>query len=246
MKKRLRRAGRTYAIVPLNVLRKSKARLSPVLMPDERQQLTVCMLKDVLGALRQAKRIHSVTVVSADLGARRICRRYGTRFLWEGERRGLNRGVRLAVLDAQRRGASSVLVIHSDLPLLKPQEIDLFLKRSQGYSVAITPSKGLDGTNALLMALPQSISPIFGKNSFRRHLRLAKQRGARTKVLRLRGISFDIDKPSDLIHLMRVPLRNETGRFLREFRERELRITERYSGQRNLDAGAGAFLGCLV
>jgi 2-phospho-L-lactate guanylyltransferase len=214
MKRRLRCAGRTHAIVPLNVLSKSKARLSPMLIPAEREQLTVAMLKDVLHALQRAKQVHSVTVVSADTRAHVICARYGASFLWEGKRRGLNRGVKLAVRDAQRKGASSVLVIHSDLPLLKPLEVDLFLKQSQGYSVALTPSKDRHGTNALLMSPPDVIRPLFGTNSFQRHLSLARQKSVRAKVLRLKGIGFDVDLPKDLVALMRRPLRNETGQFL--------------------------------
>ena len=219
MKKRMRRVGRTHAIVPLNVLNKSKARLSPMLSPAEREQLTAAMLRDVLSALRKAKRIHSVTVVSADTSARRMCGLYGADFLWEGKRRGLNRGVRFAVRNAQRKGASSVLVIHSDLPLLKRLEVDLFLKQSQGYSVALTPSKDRDGTNALFMSPPDVIRPDFGRDSFQRHLSLAKKENVRAKVLKSRGIGFDIDMPRDLVELMRVPLRNATGQFLRTPRE---------------------------
>jgi 2-phospho-L-lactate/phosphoenolpyruvate guanylyltransferase len=220
LKTRSRQVGHVHAIVPLNILKKSKARLSPILKPAEREQLTLAMLKDVLSALRKAKRIHSVTLVSADRGLRRICKRLGASFLWEGRRRGLNRGVKLAVRHAQSRGASSVLVIHSDLPLLKPQEIDAFVKRSEGCSVALTPSKDRDGTNALLMRPPQVIRPVFGKNSFRKHLSLARQGKVRSRVLLFDGISFDVDTPRDLVNLVRRPLRNETGRVLRAFRKR--------------------------
>lgn len=220
MKRRPRRAGRIHAIVPLNVLRKSKARLSPMLKPAEREQLTVAMLKDVLSVLRRSRQVGSVTVVSADKNARSISRRFGANFLWEGRRRGLNKGLKLAISDSERRGASSVLVIHSDLPLLKPREIDEFLEESQGYSVSLTPSKDGAGTNALLMRPPRVIRPVFGRDSFRRHLSLAMKKNARSRILRFRGISFDVDKPRDLVNLMRRPLRNETGRFLRTLRKR--------------------------
>ena len=220
MKRRPRRAGRVHAIVPLNVLRKSKARLSPMLKPVEREQLTVAMLKDVLSVLRKSRQVGSVTVVSADKNSRSISRRFGANFLWEGKRRGLNKGLKLAISNSERRGASSVLVIHSDLPLLKPREIDEFLEQSQGYSVSLTPSKDGTGTNALLMRPPRVIRPVFGRDSFRKHLSLAMKRNARSRVLRFRGISFDVDKPRDLVNLMRRPLRNETGKFLRTLRKR--------------------------
>lgn len=220
MKRRPRRTGRVHAIVPLNVLKKSKARLSPMLKPVEREQLTVAMLKDVLFVLRRSRQVRSVTVVSADKNARSISRRFGADFLWEGKRRGLNKGLKLAISNSERRGASSVLVIHSDLPLLKPREIDEFLEQSQGYSVSLTPSKDGAGTNALLLRPPRVIRPVFGRDSFRRHLSLAMRTNARSRVLRFRGISFDVDKPRDLVNLMRRPLRNETGRFLRTLRKR--------------------------
>lgn len=209
-----------HAIVPLNVLKKSKARLSPLLTPDERERLTVAMLKDILSALKKARRVHSITVVSADKNARRISRSFGVGFLWEGKRRGLNKGVKLAIRKSERRGASAVLVIHADLPRVKPREIDKFLEQSQGYSVALTPSKEGAGTNALLMNPPQVINPVFGKDSFRKHLWLARERSAPSKVSRFKGIGFDVDKPRDLIALTRRPPRNETGRFLRTFRRR--------------------------
>ncbi len=191
-----------------------------MLKPVEREQLTVAMLKDVLFVLRRSRQVGSVTVVSADKSARSISRRFGADFLWEGKRRGLNKGLKLAISNSERRGASSVLVIHADLPLLKPREVDEFLEQSQGYSVSLTPSKDGAGTNALLMRPPRVIRPVFGRDSFRRHLSLAMKRNARSRVLRFRGISFDVDKPRDLVDLMRRPLRNETGRFLRTLRKR--------------------------
>ncbi len=215
MKNRSRELGSVHAIVPVNVLHKSKVRLSPVLRPAERRQLSVAMLKDVLAALRKAERVGQVTVVSADKSAREIARRFGATFLWEGKRRGLNKGIRLAIRNSEREGASAVLVIHADLPLVKPQEIDRFIEESHGYSVALTPSKDGSGTNALFMNPPEVIRPVFGWHSFKRHLQLAEQRGTFSKVLRFRGICFDIDEPQDILELKRKHPRNATGRVLR-------------------------------
>jgi 2-phospho-L-lactate guanylyltransferase len=116
-------------------------------------------------------------------------------------------------------GASSVLVIHSDLPLFNPREIERFLTLSKGYSVVLTPSKDRDGTNVLLIRPPSAIRPAFGKDSFHKHLRLARRENVRSKVLIFKGMGFDVDTPRDLVHLIGIPLRNETGRFLRAFRQ---------------------------
>lgn len=220
--------GPIHAIVPVNVLRKSKVRLSPILSARERAQLTVAMLADVLSTLRKVRRIRSVTVVSADKDTRKIAMRFGANFLWEGKRRGLNKGVRLAIRNAERKGAPAVLVIHADLPLLTPREIQRFLVESRGYPIALTPSKDGRGTNALLLHPPEVIPPVFGKNSFRKHLSLAGQRGIPHKILRLRGISFDMDEPRDVLKLMDHPARNETGRFLRTLRNHGPKLADRH------------------
>lgn len=216
MKPRRRLVG-VDVVVPVNVLRKSKARLAPILTPAERKQLSVSMLKDVLSALKRARRVRSITLVSADRQVSAIARRFGAGFLWEGKRRGLNKGVKLAVERAEQTGAPAVLVIHADLPLLKPIEIDAFLEKSHAFPVGVTPSKD-GGTNALLLRPPRVIKPVFGKNSFRRHLKLTKQKKTRCKVLGISGIRFDVDEPNDLIRLMHEPLRNQTGRFLKSLR----------------------------
>ncbi len=222
MKTRSRSLGSIHAIVPVKVFRKSKFRLSPILSAQDRVQLTIAMLTDVLSALGRVPRIRSVTVVSADKGARKIAMRCGANFLWEGKRRGLNKGVRLAITNSERIGASAVLVMHADLPLITSREIHKFLMESRRYSMAITPSKDGRGTNALFLRPPQAILPVFGKNSFRRHLSSARWKGIPRKVLRFRGISFDVDVPRDLVELMRYPRRNKTGQFLSILRNRDL------------------------
>jgi 2-phospho-L-lactate guanylyltransferase len=208
-----------HAVVPMNVLRVSKARLAPILSSSARVQLSVAMLVDVLAALRKVHRIHRVTVVSADLAARQVARSSGASFLWEGKRRGLNKGVRLAIRESVRKGATAVLIIHADIPLITARGILRFLNRAEGYAVALTPSKDGTGTNALYLRPTGAIQPAFGKNSFRRHLALASQKSILCRVVRSRGIGFDLDEPPDLNRLMRMrSLNNETSRILRKIK----------------------------
>ncbi len=207
--------GPLHAIVPLNVLKKSKARLSPILRPSERAQLSLEMLRNVLSAVRGSNKIASVTVVSADKGVRTVVQRLGVDFLWEGKRRGLNKALRLAIARSARRGARAVVILHADLPLLTCQEVDRFLSMSRGHDVVLVPSKDGFGTNVLLLKPLEIIRPAFGKDSLRRHLSSAHKKRLRSQVLRIRGLSYDLDKPKDLFRLMREHPRNETARFLR-------------------------------
>lgn len=214
MKRHRPQADGICAIVPVNVLRTSKARLAKHLDASNRNRLSAAMLLDVLHALQKVRRIRRVTVVSADFDVRRIIQPMKTHFLWEGKRKGLNKGVRLAIRDAKRREFAAALIVPSDLPLVTPREILRFLRLSDDYSVALTPSKD-GGTNALLLRPPGIISPAFGKNSFQKHLSIANRKGLSVKVVRSAAISSDVDEPADLVDLQPLLLGNETGRFLR-------------------------------
>jgi len=225
LKERRRRLVKVHAIVPVNVLKVSKARLTPLLNSSERAQLSVAMLEDTLEALRKAKRLDRVTVVSADYAVRKIARSHGASWLWEGRRRGLNKAVRLGIRESKHRGASAALIIHADIPLITPREIVDFLDHAAGCSVALAPSKEGTGTNALLMQPPGVVRPLFGRDSLQKHLALADRQGVSRRVIRTRGISFDVDEPKDLRRLMHRPMRNGTGRFLREMRRRKLTNT---------------------
>jgi 2-phospho-L-lactate guanylyltransferase len=219
------RRANVEAIVPANILKASKARLAPCLTPSNRSRLSVAMLFDVLHALTQVREVERVTVVSADQSVQRITRLTGTHFLWEGERRGLNKGLRLAVRDASWRRASAALILPSDIPLITPHEVRRFLTISDGYSVALTPSKDGGGTNALLLRPPGIMNPAFGKNSLQRHLSLARRNGLPSRVVKLRRIAVDVDEPRDLMRIRKLSLRNETGHCLRSFREtRETKV----------------------
>jgi 2-phospho-L-lactate guanylyltransferase len=193
----------------------SKARLASHLDASSRSRLSEAMLVDVLQTLKKVKKIRRITVVSADFAVRRIAQLMRVHFLWEGKRRGLNKGVRLAIRDAKGRKFSAALILPSDIPLITPREIGRFLQFSSGYPVAITPSKDGGGTNALLLRPPGVISPAFGKNSLRRHLTIANRKGLSTRLVKSMGIALDVDDPADVASLRRLSLRNETGRFLR-------------------------------
>jgi 2-phospho-L-lactate/phosphoenolpyruvate guanylyltransferase len=206
---------RVHAIVPLKTIKKSKTRLS-ALPPQDRAKLTVAMLSNVLVALRRSRRISDVTVVSADKSASEIAHRNGAEFLSEGPRHGLNSALRLAVRELKQQSAGTAMIIHADLPLLTTRDVDKFLNRAQGFQIAIVPCKNGTGTNALLLRPPDAIPLVFGKGSFKTHLSLAKKAKFRYRVLRIRGIQFDIDDPRDLRKFTRQDAKGESFRFLRQ------------------------------
>jgi len=190
-----------HVIVPLKAIKKSKSRLS-ILRPEDRAKLTLAMLRNVLVALGSARGVNDVTVVSGDRGVSRIAHRHGAVFLWEGNRPGLNKALKMAIAKLEQMATGATLIIHADLPLITSRDIERLVTRSQDCHIAIVPCKNGTGTNALLLRPSTAIPPVFGKKSYMMHLSLAKKAGLRCKVLRIRGIQFDVDDPRDLERLM--------------------------------------------
>jgi len=206
----------THAIVPVNIPEMSKLRLSKVLSKEERARLTLLMLDHVLATLRRARTISSVTVVSADRKISERLRKSGVRFLWEGRKRGLNSAITFAQRKIMLEDNSSVLIIHADLPILDPKDVNNFVRISGRYEVGICPSNDGRGTNALFLKTPNLIPPAFGRESFRKHLNLIHEKSLRHKILRLRGIGFDLDNMKDLEKLIQTSAGNDVSRYLRK------------------------------
>jgi 2-phospho-L-lactate/phosphoenolpyruvate guanylyltransferase len=202
-----------HALVPLKTIKKSKTRLTTLTSRD-REKLTVAMLSNVLTALANSRNVSTISVVSADKSALRIVRRYGADFLSEGRRHGLNPALRLAIRKLEQGAVGTVMIIHADLPLVTAEDIDRFLDRAKGSKVALVPCKNETGTNALLLTPPSAIPLVFGKGSFKTYLWLAKKARFQPKVLKIRGIRFDIDDPQDLCEFIHGRKCNETFRFL--------------------------------
>ena len=123
----------------------------------------------------------------------------------EGSPRGLNAAAALGTTRAIEQGATSVLIVLSDLPLLAAEEIDsLFAGLPSGPHVRLARSHEGLGTNALLRTPPTVISTRFGGRSFFDHLAAAADAGVSHSEVDLPGLSFDIDTIDDLRELRRV------------------------------------------
>jgi len=156
------------------------------------------MLSDVLDALSRTNGIDQIVLVTRDTGAARLGKEKRAHVLWEGQSRGLNAAVRRGIRFAQNEGAHQVLIVPSDVPLARPADFRKILKSARKNEVLIVPSHDGGGTNALLLR-PPSIMPVsFGRNSFKRHCRLALNRSLNVRVLKPRSLRVDVDNPSDL------------------------------------------------
>ncbi len=211
--------GTTCAIVPVKTLADAKSRLASVLSPALRRRLVLAMLEDVLEALAAAPGVDRAIVITADRDVGDVARRKGAGSLDEGSASGLNAALSLGVVQGLRQGASRVLLIPADLPFATAAEIGEIIAASRGLEgphAVIVPDREGGGTNALLLAPPHAVAPCFGPRSFDRHRAVAQSRGLAMRILRLGGMSLDMDEAADLALLAERAGDRPRYRFLRD------------------------------
>jgi 2-phospho-L-lactate guanylyltransferase len=199
------RRGRTIAVLPIKRFGVAKQRLDSGLSDGTRRALAEAMVTDVLIALRRAKGIDEVLVVSGETMAVALAAGYDAAAVIDdpddiGHSAAAVRGVQAAM----ERGATRVLLVPGDCPALDPAEIDELLDDADGVDtpdVVVVPDRHGDGTNALLLTPPDAIRPAFGPGSRERHERLAQEAGATCTAIAVPTLGLDVDTVDDLAAL---------------------------------------------
>jgi 2-phospho-L-lactate guanylyltransferase len=187
--------GSVYTVVPVKDLRGTKSRLAPVLNPAARAGLTLYMMGRVVSRALEAG-VDAVGVVSPDpIVLDEALRRGATPLVQKS--RGLNPALEEGRSWATENGASALLVLPADLPLIEAEDVRAVLAEAAGGApVVISPDGARSGTNALLLRPPDVLPFLFGPDSFEAHLRAARDAGAR--VCENQHLSFDLDTAGDL------------------------------------------------
>jgi 2-phospho-L-lactate guanylyltransferase len=186
------------ALLPAKPLPLAKTRLGSLLDDRERMAMAGAMFADVLHALSDAAGLDAVVVITADATLAARGRSAGAVVVDEGTPRGLNGAVALGTELALRLGATSVLVVLSDVPLVLPTDVDELLARAPDYGALLVPSKEGTGTNAMLRQPPTIFPPCFGGRSLERHVAAAERGRLACEIVRSARIGFDLDTPEDL------------------------------------------------
>jgi 2-phospho-L-lactate guanylyltransferase len=188
----------TFAIIPVKTLRRSKSRLARALKAPVRAALTKSILSCTLDLLQQVDRITYTLVISSDITVLDLARSKQAIDLVESES-GLNAAIKQAVTWSMSRGAESILIVPSDLPLITANDFEaMFDLAIEPRCVVIAPDRRGEGTNALLVRPPDAIDFAFGATSFHTHSARAKDRGLALHVYESASIGLDLDVPDDL------------------------------------------------
>jgi 2-phospho-L-lactate/phosphoenolpyruvate guanylyltransferase len=184
--------------VPVKSLSRAKTRLSPALTGLERGALTLAMLEDVLDAALSVPGWET-WVVSPDEVALEIAAGRGARPIPEAKPP-LANAIRQVETKAKQEGANALAVLPADVPLVTADTLHEAL-RTLGAVVLARSADG-SGTSLLLRRPPRAIPARFGPDSFRRHVELAETRGLPVSVVERPELSFDVDRPDDILTLL--------------------------------------------
>lgn len=193
----------TTALVPINALPSAKSRLRSVLDDCDRQGLVLWMAARVLAALHESGAVEALAVVSPDARVLRWAARRGTVPLTQTAG-SLNDGLELGRRWAIERGASSLLVLFGDLPLLKPAEVTAMVEANQQAgerAVVLAPDRFGRGTNGIALRPPATLPFAFGADSLERHRAAARASGVEPIVFAAEGTGFDVDTPAEVAAL---------------------------------------------
>ena len=194
-----------FALLPTKSLAFAKSRLAPFLAEADRRALSYAMFHDVLDCLCHARHIDKVAVVTADPMLLDLARGRGALAIDETAPRGLNAAAALGTSRCIEAGATSLVIVLSDLPLVTVEEIDaLFGDLPDGPHVRVARSHDGLGTNGLLRTPADVISTRFGGRSYHDHVAAAADAEISHSEINLPGLSFDIDTIDDLSELRRV------------------------------------------
>ena len=188
-----------YVLVPIKALAHGKSRLSALLSDTQRHTLSQAMLRDVLTNLRHAASVDRFGVVTSDPSLLEIAQSLGAEAIDEGYPRGLNGAVAIGTEFCLQQGATALLVLLSDLPLVTSEDIDLlFCETTEDPQVLLVTCKEGGGTNALLRVPPLVMPTCFGGPSLKAHKICAQKDGLACRLIEAPRIAFDIDSVEDL------------------------------------------------
>jgi 2-phospho-L-lactate/phosphoenolpyruvate guanylyltransferase len=183
------------ALIPVKSLHEAKSRLADSLTHEQRKTLVLEMLDHVVATLLASNVLEGVTIVSPDPLVLEKAELWGAHAQRE-EAHGHNPALHAAAMRELAGGATALLTLSADLPLLHPCDIRGMVELSQSHDVVLAPSWEGTGTNGLLVRPPLALPYVFGPGSLQSYLAVAKD--MHYTLYNSIGMALDIDTIGDL------------------------------------------------
>jgi 2-phospho-L-lactate/phosphoenolpyruvate guanylyltransferase len=186
-----------WIVVLIEDFTTAKSRLEHVMEPRRRRRLAEMTATRALDA---AVAVAPTLAVCGSVQAAQFASARGAAPVVEPSPSGQNPAAMLGLDEVMHRGAESVLLLSSDLPLVDAAAIRGLLARTDGPGslVVAASADGRRGTNALYLRPPGDFSLHFGDASLPKFAEEARVRGRRFIVHHDPSLALDLDEPSDL------------------------------------------------
>ena len=183
-----------YAVIPIKNLNQAKSRLSRVLSHEKKREIIWRIFRHVVSACIQSK-IECV-ILTSDPDVVRWSSENNLKVIEDFSP--LNEALAncIVMLNNQEHELDNLLIVFSDLPMLTTTDLANILKLLNDCDVVICPDLRLEGTNVLAVRKSILFKPMYGIDSFRKHLELFSN--IRVKVYVSLGTGFDLDTEEDL------------------------------------------------
>ncbi|MEE9281478.1 MAG: 2-phospho-L-lactate guanylyltransferase [Myxococcota bacterium] len=191
------------AVVPFKRFTRAKRRLRAKYSEAEVEEVVHALLADVLAALRAAREVDYLAVLTDDDAVAAVASDAGADVRVRRPDPGLNEAIELAAAELESAGYEALLVALGDLPLLRGADVDRVIEAGEKHPVVLVPSA--DGGTALLLRRPPRLIPArFGPDSAARHRAAASEAGLEAHQLdSLEEVCrVDLDTPDDAARIL--------------------------------------------
>ncbi len=189
-----------WAIVPVKSLQQTKGRLTAVLTPTQRAQLTCRLLRQTINSLHAVPQINTILVVTQDKTIAQLAESQQAIVIAEQSNEGLIEAVTLGKQFAANHRAQYLLILPSDLPFLSAANIETFISNTNTNrkdEILICSDQQQQGTNALFMPATRPFQFHYGPNSYQRHLAEAQRQQIIIRTINIPSLQFDLDTEAD-------------------------------------------------
>ena len=185
------------AIIPVKTFSNAKTRLQ---LPTEKvEELCKIMLEEILHILSISPKIEKIILITKEKKAIEIGKKFNTITIIDQKEEGVNQAVSLADEYLLENNFNASVVFPQDIPNIKTQDIDFMLKHQLHPNFAIIiPSRKFDGTNALVRMPIDLMKTHYDNDSYRNHMKTAKEHTMNVAMVFVKRIMLDIDNQEDL------------------------------------------------
>ena len=198
---------KTSVIIPVKTFQKSKTRLH--LSEDKSSELCKLLLEEVIKTIHESKLIDKIIVVTNEEQVSDMIKKYDCKKIQDKYETSVNDAVKLAEKYLIDNEFTNSIVLPLDVPFFYSEDIAELLKFSSKKSVVIVPSRHFDGTNALVRAPINSMTPRYDEGSYNFQIESAKNDDIKISIGLIYRLMLDIDNIEDLEFVLKQNIKPE-------------------------------------